>query len=172
MTLHKLTFAFATILNGVTMSEKARCLVPKGNNKLEKIGRCWWKFYSWGGRHITTIFKVFWIFPPGSSSRNHVLRDRLLARTFSSSTQGSSWASTHNHWNPISHHFFTCTLYPSHLETLAVPQIYYYLSLALLGFWTYTILFCCNAASTIFPHPLCDHLNLAKSSFFPKLSSY
>lgn len=40
MTLHKLTFAFASILNGVTVSEKSSCLVPKGNNNLEKIDRC------------------------------------------------------------------------------------------------------------------------------------
>ena len=37
VTLHKLTFDFASILNGVTVSEKSSCLVPKENNKLEKI---------------------------------------------------------------------------------------------------------------------------------------
>lgn len=38
VTLHKLTFAFASILSGVTVSEKSSCLVPQGNKKLEKIG--------------------------------------------------------------------------------------------------------------------------------------
>lgn len=36
MRLHKLTFVFVSILHRVTLSEKSKRLVPKGNNKLEK----------------------------------------------------------------------------------------------------------------------------------------
>lgn len=156
-------FAFAPILNGVTVSEKFSCLVPKGNKKLERIDRRLQKLCSWRGRTLTTSFKVFWTFPLGSSSMNRVSWSKFWL-TLLSLVQGfcmSRHPQPHqSHLSPVLH------MYPllHHLEPPAVQWIYCSFFLTLLGFWAYSSLFCSNAYLYHLTPTTTTTLNLAQSS--------